>query len=155
MQLPTQRQSHSHLPLYYPFLPPHTPQTHSHSLLFMELFHHVFLHAYYRRLPYASGMAPMKHLNNLSPPVCLATLQKVFPNKLSKLFMFSASSGREGQTGPKLSRTKLACTGLCDMFHPSFLSFHQSFFLLPAPFSVYFLRSAKKNCIFISQFCHT
>lgn len=54
--------------------PPHTPQTVSHSLLFMELFHHVFLHAYYRGLPYASGMAPMKHLNNLLPPVCLATL---------------------------------------------------------------------------------
>lgn len=74
MQSPTLRRSQSHLLPYCPFLPPRTPQTLSHSLLFMALFHHVFLHAYYRGLPYASGMAPMKYLNNLSPPVCLATL---------------------------------------------------------------------------------
>lgn len=57
-----------------------SPNT-AYSLLFMELFHHVFLHAYYRGLLYASSMAPMKHLNYLSPPVCLATLKKVFPTK--------------------------------------------------------------------------
>lgn len=50
------------------------PRVLTYSLLFMELFHHVFLHAYHRGLPYASTMAPMKQLNNLSPPVCLATL---------------------------------------------------------------------------------
>lgn len=94
--------SQSHLPLYYPFLPPSAPQTLSHSLLFMELFHHVFLHAYYRGLPYASGMAPMKHLNNLSPPVCLATLSKVFPQQSRKIIHVICIFGEgRGEHGPK------------------------------------------------------
>lgn len=52
---------------------PTIPRMLAHSALFMELFHHVFLHAFYRGLPLRS-VAPMKHLNNLLPPVCLATL---------------------------------------------------------------------------------
>lgn len=71
----TETGSQSHLPLVLPLLSaPHSPNTLAHSLLFMGLFHHAFLRAYSRSLPYASGMAPMKYLNNLSPPVCLATL---------------------------------------------------------------------------------
>lgn len=65
----------------YPFLPPHSPQMLSNSLLFMELFHHCFLHIYYRGLLDAGGKVPMKHLNNLSPPVCICHTYKVFPTK--------------------------------------------------------------------------
>ena len=116
------------MPLCYPLFPPHTSQTLPHCLLFMELFHHVFLHAYYRGLPYESGMARMKHLNNLLPPVCFA-FRKFFLTKSQNYSCYLHLQEWRRKDGQSQKEPNLNIPG-CRIFffHSYFISLHLSFF---------------------------